>query len=191
MYPAATGRERGRSSARDHREGERIALPLPEFHWVTGHWPGKLALAARPRGGDWLPDELENWKQSGIQSVLSLLTSTEEQELGLSNEAKDARRIGLEFRSYPIEDRGVPRIEAELGKVLDVVDGTLRAGRNVLVHCRQGIGRTGLVAACLLVKNGMSPGAAVEAVSAARGLAVPETVEQREWIERYAPAFTK
>lgn len=166
-------------------------MPLSEFHWLTGQWPGKLALAARPRGGDWLADELENWKRSGVQSVLSLLTPDEEQELGLGGEASEARKIGLEFRSYPIEDRGVPRSEAELGSVLDTVNLTLRAGRNLLVHCRQGIGRTGLVAACLLVKNGMSPGSAVEAVSVARGITVPETVEQREWIERYAPAFTK
>jgi protein-tyrosine phosphatase len=166
-------------------------LPLPEFHWLSGHWAGKLALAARPRGGDWLPDELESWKRSGVQAILSLLTPDEEQELGLADEAKEAKRIGLRFSSYPIEDRGVPKSEAELGRMLDTVNGSLRAGRNVLVHCRQGIGRTGLVAACLLVKNGMSPGAAVDAVSAARGVAVPETVEQREWIERYAPAFAK
>jgi hypothetical protein len=36
----------------------------------------------------------------------------------------------------------------------------------------------------------MSPGSAVDVVSAARGIAIPETVEQRDWIERYAPAFT-
>ena len=166
-------------------------MPSSEFHWLTGHWAGKLALAARPRGGDWLTDELENWKRSGVQTVLSLLTRGEEQELGLAHEAKEAKSIGLEFRSYPIEDRGVPKSDAELGRVSDTLNSSLRAGRNVLLHCRRGIGRTGLVASCLLVQNGMSPGAAVDAVSSARGLAVPETVEQREWIERYAPAFTK
>ena len=48
----------------------------------------------------------------------------------------------------------------------------------MVVHCRQGIGRSGLVAACLLVRKGISPGAAVEMVSAARGVSVPETTEQ-------------
>lgn len=60
----------------------------------------------------------------------------------------------------------------------------------VLVHCRQGIGRSGLVAARLLAKKGTSPGAAIEMVSAARGLAVPETAEQREWIDRYAATLS-
>jgi hypothetical protein len=46
------------------------------------------------------------------------------------------------------------------------------------------------VAACLLVRNGMSPGAAVESVSAARGLSVPETAEQRDWIDHSAAALS-
>src|SRR5271169_2216997 len=162
-----------------------------QLHWLAGPWPGKLALEARPRGGDWLPDEIANWKRAGVHAVLSLLTSEEEHDLDLLEEAKEVNTQGLEFLSLPIPDRQVPRSEAKLGEVLEKVSGALSTGRNVVVHCRQGIGRTGVVAACLLVKNGMSPGAAVEAASAARGVAVPETAEQRDWIDRYAPAFTK
>ena len=135
-----------------------------EIHWLEGPWPGKLALSARPRGGEWLPDELTDWKRKGVQMVLSLLTPEEERDLGIREEADEARRQGLAFSSFPIADRQVPRSEAQLGEVLDKLVSSLTAGRNVLVHCRQGVGRTGLVAACLLVKNGMSPGAAVEAV---------------------------
>ena len=162
-----------------------------ELHWVDGPWPGKLALAARPRGGDWLRDEIANWKRAGVHAILSLITAEEERDLDLRNEASDARQLGLEFSSFPIPDRQVPRSEAKLGEAPEKMNHMLSAGRNVLVHCRQGIGRTGLVAACLLVKSGMSPGAAVDVVSAARGVAVPETAEQRDWIERYAPAFAK
>jgi protein-tyrosine phosphatase len=140
-----------------------------------------------------LQGDVADWKGAGIDAVLSLLTSEEQQELGLRSEASEASRQGLEFSSFPIADLQVPRSEAQLAKVLDEVTTKLSAGKNVVVHCRQGIGRTGLIAACLLIKSGMSPGAAVESVSAARGMAVPETPEQREWIERYAPkpVFTK
>ena len=162
-----------------------------ELHWLRGPWLGKLALAARPRGGDWLDDEIADWKRAGISSVLSLLTPDEERDLDLLKEASLAKKQGLEFTSFPIPDRQVPRSEAELGHVLDKMNTVLASGRDILVHCRQGVGRTGLVAACLLVKAGMSPGGAVETVSAARGVAVPETIEQRGWIERYAPAFAK
>ena len=164
---------------------------MTRLYWISGPWKGKLALAARPRGGDWLDDEVIGWKRAGISAVLSLLTAKEEQEFELRNEGEQTRKMGLEFSSFPIEDRQVPKSEANLSQALDDVTTILSAGRNVLVHCRQGIGRTGLVAACLLIKSGMSPGAAVQAASAARGVAVPETVEQRDWIERYAPALTK
>jgi len=162
-----------------------------ELHWVEGPWPGKLALAARPRGGDWLKDELAAWKKAEINTVLSLLTPEEDQDLDLSDEATEAKAQGLGFSSFPIPDRQVPKSEAKLAEALEKVGGALSNGKNVVVHCRQGIGRSGLVAACLLVRNGMSPGAAVEAVSAARGAPVPETPEQRDWIDHYAAAFTK
>lgn len=164
---------------------------MTKLFWLAGPWKGKVALAARPRGGDWLEEDIADWKRAGIQSILSLLTPDENQELGLREEGREVQRQGLEFSSFPIPDLQVPRSESKLGEVLDNVAGNLSSGKNVLIHCRQGIGRTGLVAACLLVKSGMSPGAAVEAASAARGTAVPETSEQRDWIERYAPAFAK
>jgi hypothetical protein len=50
-----------------------------EFYWVDGPWPGKLALASRPRGGDWLEDEMAGWRRTGIDTMLSLLTPEEEQ----------------------------------------------------------------------------------------------------------------
>jgi len=164
---------------------------VTKLYWLTGPWKGRIALAARPRGGDWLEDDVAGWKREGIQSVLSLLTPEEQLELGLQREGREVQRQGLEFSSFPISDLQIPRSEAKLAEVLDGVAGNLSAGKNVLIHCRQGIGRTGLVTACLLVKSGMSPGAAVEAVSAARGMSVPETPEQRDWIDRYAPAFAK
>ena len=164
---------------------------MTRLYWLDGPWKGKLALAARPRGDDWLESDVADWKQAGIGAVLSLLTPGEEQELGLRNEGSEVRKQGLKFSSFPIPDLQVPRSETKLAESLDDVTRNLSAGTNVLVHCRQGIGRTGLIAACLLIKTGMSPGAAVDSASAARGMAVPETPEQRDWVERYAPAFTK
>jgi protein-tyrosine phosphatase len=161
------------------------------LYWLDGHWKGKLALAARPRGGDWLEDDVADWKKAGVGAVLSLLTPEEQNELELQNEAREVQGQGLRFSSFPIPDLQVPRSEAKLAETLKNVTANLSAGRNVLIHCRQGIGRTGMIAACLLIQSGMSPGAAVELVSAARGMTVPETPEQREWIERYAPVFTK
>ena len=156
-----------------------------ELYWVDGPWPGRLALAARPRGGDWLEDEIAGWRRAGVDAVLSLLTPEEEGDLDLKTESRDATAHGMEFISFPIPDRDVPNSEAKMASVLERLDRVLSSGKNVVVHCRQGIGRTGLVAACLLVSKGLTPESAVRKLSAARGVAVPETSEQRHWIDRY------
>jgi len=157
-----------------------------ELHWVNGPWPGKLALASRPRGGDWLEDEMSAWRRAGIHTVLSLLTPEEEHDLDLKREAREAEVQGMKFISLPIPDRQVPNSESEVSAALDRIDADLAVGKNIVVHCRQGVGRTGLVAACLLIAKGLSPEAAVKILSAARGAPIPETVEQRRWIDHYA-----
>lgn len=161
-----------------------------ELYWVDESWPGKLAVAPRPRGGDWLKDDVASWKQANVNAVLSLLTPDEERDLDLSGEGGAIITQGMDFTSFPIPDRQVPRSEAKFAEVLESAARALSAGKNVLVHCRQGIGRSGLVAACLLVKKGMSPGAAIASVSAARGVSIPETAEQRDWIDHYAVGVT-
>lgn len=157
-----------------------------ELHWVRGPWRGKLALAARPRGGDWLKDELEGWKRAGVDTVVSLLTPDEERELQLQDESRDAKTQGMTFLSLPIRDRQVPDSEVSLNSTIQQVDEALSSGKNVLVHCRQGIGRTGLIAASLLINKGWELEAAIELLSNVRGIAIPETPEQRRWIEKYA-----
>ena len=61
----------------------------------------------------------------------------------------------------------------------------LTEGRNVAIHCRQGIGRAPLVAICVLILAGLNPQTASQRVSAARGCRVPETVEQERWIAEF------
>jgi protein-tyrosine phosphatase len=161
-----------------------------ELYWLDESWPGKLAVGPRPRGGDWLKGDIADWRRADVDAVLSLLTPDEEKHFDLQDEAREVKGQGMEFVSFPIPDRQVPGSETKLAEVLEGVAGSLSKGKNVLVHCRQGIGRSGLVAACLLVKKGMSPGAAVEFVSVARGLPTPETAEQRDWIDHHAVGLT-
>ena len=118
--------------------------------------------------------------------VVSLLTKDEERDLDLLNEAREAKTQGMAFVSFPIPDRQVPVSEAQLVKLVEKVDAELSSGKNVVVHCRQGIGRSGLACACLLVMKGWNPETAVQYLSAARGAPVPETADQRRWIDHYA-----
>ena len=160
-----------------------------QLFWIDGPWPGKLALAARPRGGDWLEDEMNAWAQSGVGTVVSLLTPDEELSLGLEQESAEATAHEMRFTAFPIEDRQVPSSPSELAQTLEELDNELQNGRNVVVHCRQGVGRSGLVGACLLVNKGLNSQRAIDLISAARGIPVPETAEQRRWIDFYASSF--
>jgi protein-tyrosine phosphatase len=159
---------------------------VPKVYPVSGPWPGKLFLASRPRGGDWLEDEVLAWRRYGIDTVLSLLTNEEERELDLVGEASEARKHDVAFISYPIPDRGIPSDISALYKLLERIHQDLQRGKNVLVHCRQGIGRTGLIAASLLVRDGMEPETAIEEVSRVRGVQVPETTGQENCIYEVA-----
>jgi len=129
---------------------------------------------------------MAGWHRAGIDTVLSLLTPEEERDLDLQSEAQAAKVGGMKFVSLPIPDRQVPNSESEVTATLERLDADLSAGKNVVVHCRQGIGRTGLVAACLLATKGLTPETAVKNLSTARGIPVPETTEQRRWIDHYA-----
>jgi len=152
---------------------------------VEGPWKGRLAIAARPRGGDWLEDEIEAWHRQGVGAVVSLLTPEEERDLDLIEESTVAESKGLGFLSLPIPDREVPASELEVTAMVARLHEFLASGRSAVIHCRQGIGRAGLLASCLLVFEGKSPLEAIQAVSQARGVEVPETPGQRAWVLNY------
>ena len=101
-----------------------------------------------------------------------------------------AKREGLKFLSLPIPDRQVPSSPSEVAPVLDKLAVELASGRNAVIHSRQGVGRSGMLATCLLVMRGKDPGSAVMELERARGTAVPETAEQRHWIDLHASNLT-
>jgi protein-tyrosine phosphatase len=157
-----------------------------ELFWIPTPLPGRLAIAPRPRGEDWLAEELQAWRDAGVDVIVSLLTPEEVEEFTLTVEADAAEKAGIRFRSYPIADRKVPASQATFRDLVDELTRELNAGRRVLVHCRQGIGRAGLVAAAVLVAGGIDSDTAVEKLTAARGRPVPETPEQRRWLDAFA-----
>lgn len=160
----------------------------PKLYWIPSSSPGKLAISARPRGGDWLEDEIEGWRKQDVQVVVSLLTPAEDKELELKSEAAVVKAKGIQFISYPVEDRGVPQSLDKFEELVVKLASEIQHGRNIAVHCRQGIGRSSLLSAAVLVFQGEELDDALAAISGARAVSVPETESQRTWLERFARA---
>jgi len=159
-----------------------------EIYWVAGVPQGRLAVMPRPRGGDWLADEVKSLRQAGVDALLSLLTNEEVAELDLAEEAACCAGAGIQFVSFPIPDRGMPFSPGETLAVVQRLATLLAEGRSVAIHCRQGVGRSALLAACVLAALGDTPDAAFERIAQARGWPVPDTAEQREWVNTFVVA---
>ena len=156
----------------------------PDLFWIPGPWRGNLAVSTRPRGGDWAEDEARGWREAGIEIVVSLLEANEAAELGLACEGEAAQAAGIRFLSFPIPDRDVPSTMASARTLLKQLSGELQAGHKVAIHCRQGIGRSGLIAVGILAAAGVDVESAIRTVSTARGLTIPETPAQLDWLRR-------
>jgi protein-tyrosine phosphatase len=92
---------------------------------------------------------------------------------------------GLHFLSYPLPDAQTPPNLASFRSFAAGLAERLRNGETIGVHCRGSIGRATIAAACALIHLGWQPQSALTAIEAARGVGVPETQEQEEWILSY------
>ena len=145
--------------------------------------PLQLAIAPRPRGGDWLEDDLRMLRRDGVDVLVSLLTVEETRELGLIEEQFLSDKVGIEFHQFPIPDRAVPQDTAEFLAFIDSLQAKTREGKLIAAHCRACIGRSSLFLAVLMRKSGgFTADQAFDLLSRARGLTVPDTPEQRAWV---------
>jgi protein-tyrosine phosphatase len=153
--------------------------------WIKGNPPAPLAIVLCPLGGDGLQNEMLEMKRGGIETLVSLLEKDEALLLAVAEEGPIAEKIGLRFLSHPIPDCNTPPDIAAFRKFVTGLADRLRAGEHIGVHCRGSIGRATVAAASTLIELGWQPRAALAAIRAARGLAVPDTQEQEDWILRY------
>jgi protein-tyrosine phosphatase len=163
-----------------------MAWSSGDIFWIGSEPSTSLAIVLRPRGEDWLEDELQRMQRGGIRFLVSLLESDEATELGLSDEGSVAQQVGLTFLSYPIPDRHIPPNDMAFRAFVAGLAGRLRDGLAIGIHCRGSIGRATVTAACTLIELGWTPAEALDGIEAARGCSVPDTEEQRNWILRYA-----
>jgi protein-tyrosine phosphatase len=151
---------------------------------------GSLAIVPRPRGGDWLDDDVRRLIDHGTQVLVSLLCDSECVELGLEEEAAACTGHHIGFISLPVPDLGAPVDTGEFIETVHRLATLIRGGTSVAVHCRQSVGRSGLLAASVAMACGMPLQVALETISKARGVAVPETQVQRDWLQRIEPRLS-
>jgi len=119
----------------------------------------------------------------GAAAVVTLMESEEFSTVDVPGLPQVARAQPWPWYHLPFVDGGAPGAEFEdrwqtVGPQLHQL---LEAGRKILIHCRGGLGRTGLVVARLLIEAGMSTETAIETVRAARPGAI-ETPEQEVYL---------
>ncbi|MGA7155235.1 MAG: protein-tyrosine phosphatase family protein [Acidobacteriaceae bacterium] len=152
-------------------------------HWIETGIPAKLAIMPRPRGGKYLESEIRTLKREGAHVLVSLLTPEEEYELGLEHERAACSGLGLQFRNFPIPDREVPVSTEAFLRFLDTLHHDLLQRRSIVAHCFAGIGRSSLLLASLLRREGLSTDDAFRRITQARGMLVPDTAAQLRWVE--------
>jgi ADP-ribosyl-[dinitrogen reductase] hydrolase len=173
---------------------EQSSRPIPNSYWVragslaAGEYPGNLDRDTARRRVLLLLD-------AGVTFFLDLTTEDDKLASYADILDEEAARLGLlvVHRRLPIRDLGVPRTEGEMLDILDAIDGALDAGHTVYAHCWGGIGRTGTVVGCHLVRHGLSGDEALRELAALwqhvekvqRCPRSPETDEQREYVRTW------
>ena len=154
----------------------------PSMYPVVSSLPGSIFIMPKP-SGEWLTEDIGYYRSVGVDTVVSLLEPVEVVELSLQREREICAQHRIDFINLAVKDRSLPSLE-EFEDLISTIVQKLRSGKVVAVHCRAGIGRSGMVVCCALLNFGHSALSAIELVSRSRGVPVPDTTEQRDFIER-------
>lgn len=162
--------------------------PLQIAEVVLEPGMGSLGLTLCPGKKDptsnWNRDlvkDLQVIRHWGATTVVTLIEDHEFQMLGVQTIAQDVRALGMSWLHLPIVDVSIPDHRFEDVWVIEgpKLHKRLDAGERILIHCRGGLGRTGLVAGRILVERGCNPKIAVQRVRAVRPHAIETSAQER------------
>jgi hypothetical protein len=160
--------------------------PHGNCYWVV---PGKLLAGEYPgaKGGGEAQAKIERHLATGITCFIDL---TEPGELEAYEPLLGGRAM---YRRFSIQDLNVPKDQGEMIEILDTIDQAVADDHTVYLHCWGGVGRTGTVVGCYLVRHGLQGSEALEQIAEWwRGVAKayripgsPETLEQKTYVRAW------
>ena len=164
--------------------------PLANSYWVL---PGRLLAGEYPAGRDPAVDGAARLQQLVTAGISCFIDLTEEGECAPYESLLPPT---VAYLRRPIRDQNVPRRVTQMRRIQDELESALNAGRNIYLHCRAGIGRTGMVAGCFLIEQGRDGDGALRELNqlwteqcarAATWPQVPQTVKQTEYVRVWTP----
>lgn len=156
---------------------------------VTNGTSPRMAIVPCPSGGRHLAGAVRDLRDQGIDVLVSLLSADELRVLGLEAEERVCREAGVDYRWFPVDDHSIPESMERFRAVVERLQSDMRAGKGVGVHCFAGIGRSCMLLAGVLCLEGLTAEEAFAWLSAARGLTVPDTWLQSQWVEHFAESL--
>ncbi len=148
---------------------------------------GILILSAHPAHFGAVDDALLAYRAAGAKLLISLLPHHELRTLGLQSVQHCCAQAGLEWAHCPIDDFSPPGplFEQHWHGTASRVHSLLDNCEGVALHCRAGLGRTGTVAARVLIERGLCAADAIQLVRQKRPGSI-ETAKQENYLQHFA-----
>jgi ADP-ribosyl-[dinitrogen reductase] hydrolase len=169
-----------------------VVQPLGGWGYIgMSFCPGKVQDNART--GSWcrnLEKDVARIREWGASTVVSLIELPEFAELNVATLPCEVEKQGMSWMHLPIRDMHPPcgKFMSQWDKYGEELVTQLAAGKNIFIHCKGGLGRTGTIAACLLIESGMKHMTAIDSIRKARQNTI-ETVAQELFVLTYEARF--
>jgi hypothetical protein len=164
-----------------------MKLPLDNSYWVI---PERFLAGEHPFGENPhdAQDRFAALRAAGIDFFLDLT------EIGERPAYKRLLHRSASYIRFPIVDCGIPASDDHMRQIQAVIRAALADNRQLYIHCRAGIGRTGLVVGCYLADEGPDGKAALKKLNnlwqqserSKSWPAIPQTDEQAKYIRNWS-----